>query len=399
MTIAIGAISVGAQPIAAVDDDVPKRQPVVAWEAPVACDSASALTTGSGQGRHCALAFARDLVFVHEHTATVGSGGPFGLSAHEVATGAVRWSQDVGETFEMRVTDEAVILSDKAHIEVFDAESGESRFTRQGSLVDYNTYGVLVMTAGADEITAVDAADGDDLWSMPGQVGAMCRDFVAVVPAPSQPAAPFALVDHRSGDVRWRSESEFDPATDHITCSGAPWVYVSDGERLYELDSFDGWTTWETAVPDAGAVDLYREVALVTTGPDGGTITAVRREDGVMLWQLPAVQVGSSLSWIGRLREDATGLFTLHPLTGETVQRVDLAVSGGAPFDVVGVSDTRVVVAVGTTITAFGMNDLGMAWQIDVGTIPDAFGVTNGYLVVRSGDVLRGFTAAPAASG
>jgi hypothetical protein len=88
-------------------------------------------------------------------------------------------------------------------------------------------------------------------------------------------------------------------------------------------------------------------------------------------------------------------LFTLHPLTGQTVQRVDFTGSGAMQFEVVGVSDTRVVVATGSIVTSYGMNDLGMAWQLDVGAQLDEVGVTDGYLVVRSGDVLRGYSATP----
>jgi hypothetical protein len=218
----------------------------------------------------------------------------------------------------------------------------------------------------------------------------MCRDFVAIVPAAAQPAAPFTLVEHRTGVDRWTSELAFDPATDHMTCSGAPWMYVSDGEKIFEIDTFDGWTTWESTVPGAGLIDLYREVALVRSGPNGETIVAVRRDDGIVLWEAPADSVGASLSWIGRLREDNAGVFTMNPLTGGTVQRVELAGADGA-FDIVGVSDTRVVVAVGSVVTTYGMNDLGMAWEVDVGEVPDDFGVSHGYLVVRSGALLRGF--------
>ena len=398
ITIAAGVLLAGTSTARAGDDDVPKRQPALVWDVDVACDSDQAIARAGGVGRHCVLAFSRDAVFLHEHTGSVGGTGPFRLSAHDVATGAVRWTHDVGESFEILLTDDAVVLSDKAHIEVFDAESGELRFTREGGLVQHNDYGVLVMQAGIQAITAIDAANGEELWTMPGQIGAMCRDFVAVVPAAGEPAAPFSLVDHRTGRVRWESTMDFDTATGHMACSGAPWMYVTDGSRLYELDSFDGWTTWETATPGSVGVDLYREVALVHSGPGGETTTAVRREDGVVLWEAPTSSLGVDLSWIGRLREDATGLFTLHPLTGATVQRVDLAGPGGTPFDVVGVSETRVVVAIGSTVTVYGMNDLGMAWQFDVGAELDDVGFTDGYLVIRSGDRLRGYTATPRAA-
>ena len=406
VAVTVGAAMVGGHQVAAIDDDVPKRQPTLIWEVPVECDTDAELAA-STDGRHCAMEFSRDAVYVHEHSATVGSGGPFRLSAIDVSSGVQRWSHEVGETFELRLTDEAVVLSDKAHIEVYDADDGSLRFRRDGELVHLNTYGVLIMDEADGSITAVDATGGDELWSRPGQVGAMCRDFVALVPAASEPAAPFTLVEHRSGDERWTSDRRFDSATDHMACSGAPWIYVSDGEQIYELDSIDGWTTWETPIADAGVIDLYREVALVRSGAEADTVVAVKREDGTVLWDTPAGQIGASLSWIGRLRQDSAGIFTLNPLTGETVTRVDFddddfdggdTGADGAAFDVVGVSDTRVVVAVGSVVTTFGMNDLGTAWQLDVGGDPDDFGVARGVLVVRSGSNLRGYAVAPRAA-
>ena len=37
------------------------------------------------------------------------------------------------------------------------------------------------------------------------------------------------------------------------------------------------------------------------------------------------------------------------------------------------------------------MNDLGTAWELDVGEVPDELAVASGHLVVRSGAVLRGY--------
>ena len=95
------------------------------------------------------------------------------------------------------------------------------------------------------------------------------------------------------------------------------------------------------------------------------------------------------MSIIGRVREDASGVFTLHPLTGDIVNHTSLA--PGAPFEIVASSDTRVVVAAGSVVTAYGMNDLGTSWQLDVGGAPDEFAVSAGHLVVRTGAVLRGY--------
>ena len=106
-----------------------------------------------------------------------------------------------------------------------------------------------------------------------------------------------------------------------------------------------------------------------------------------MRWERPAVEVGAPVSIIGRVRGDSTGVFTLHPLSGDIVNHTDPATS----FEVVASSDTRVVVASGSVVTSYGMNDLGTAWQLDVGGVPDEFAVAAGYLVVRSGAVLRGY--------
>lgn len=395
-TAVTGVLVAGGQPVAA-DEDVPKGAPVLAWEVPVECDAdADAVGVAGGSGRRCDLALARDVALVHEYPSRRDASGRFRLTARDIHTGETRWAEEVGATFSMDLTDEAVVLSDKSHVEVFDLETGNLRFTRDGGLIRHNRYGTLIIEDGPGSIDAVDAADGTELWSMSGQVGAMCRDFVAVVPAPGRPAAPFTVVDHRSGAVRWESEEPYDPETHDVACSSAPWIYVSDGSRVIELDSSDGWSTWEADVADAGDIDLYREVALVRTGAAGETVVALRRLDGTMAWQAPADSVGTSLSWVGRLRADETGLFTLQPLTGATVQRVDLG-SGhdGASFDVVGVSDTRVVVARGATVTAYGMNDLGVAWELGLGAEPDDVGVSTGVLVVRTGDVLRGYAAPP----
>jgi hypothetical protein len=79
----------------------------------------------------------------------------------------------------------------------------------------------------------------------------------------------------------------------------------------------------------------------------------------------------------------------LHPLTGEIVHHT--SPEPGLSFEIVASSDTRVVVASGSVVTAYGMNDLGTSWQLDVGGLPDEFGVSVGFLVVRSGAVLRGY--------
>ncbi len=108
-----------------------------------------------------------------------------------------------------------------------------------------------------------------------------------------------------------------------------------------------------------------------------------------MRWERPAAEVGTAVSIIGRVREDATGVFTLHPLTGDIVNHTSLPPgrrSRSSPPRTRGWSSPP-----GSVVTAYGMNDLGMSWQLDVGGSPDEFAVAAGHLVVRTGPMLRGY--------
>ena len=226
-----------------------------------------------------------------------------------------------------------------------------------------------------------------------GALGAFCRDIVVLVAA-----------DHRPDGDRARSSSSITtPArsdgratrrsireSDEITCGFGPFVYTADGSSRHAsgMPTAAG-STGRRRSPEAGDIELYREVALVRSGADAGTIVAVERETGEVLWARPAAEVGTLVSIIGRVREDAAGVFTLLPLTGDIVNHTALA--PGTSFEVVDSSDTRVVVATGSVVTAYGMNDLGTSWQLDVGGVPDEFAVGAGHLVVRAGSVLRGY--------
>ncbi len=158
---------------------------------------------------------------------------------------------------------------------------------------------------------------------------------------------------------------------------------------MHEWDALSGWLNWSVAIAEAGDIEIYREVALVRSGADAETIVAVERETGEVLWERPTAEVGTAVSVIGRVREDSSGVFTLHPLTGDIVNHTSL--TPGTSFEIVASSDTRVVVAAGSVVTAYGMNDLGTSWQLDVSGTPDEFAVSAGHLVVRTGPELRGY--------
>ncbi len=372
------------------DEDVPKRQPSLAWEREVDCDSLADLATGPGPPRRCDLAVADDALYLHEHTTPDVSDGEFRLSRFDITTGEELWTTEVGPSASVEAFDETVVVSDKTHFEVYDAATGELRFKREGSVAEVNRYGTLLLSDGA-VVTAIDPLTGDVLWDAEGSLGAFCRDIAIVVAAHDDDTGsqPFVVLDHRTGDERWTSPEPFDPREHEITCGYGPFVYTTDGVSLHEWDAVSGWLNWSVPIAEPGDIEVYREVALVRSGANAEMIVAVKRETGEVLWERPAAEVGKSVSIIGRVREDASGVFTLHPLTGDIVNHTTLA--PGAPFEIVASSDTRVVVAAGSVVTSYGMNDLGTSWQLDVSGEPDEFVVSAGHLVVRTGAMLRGY--------
>jgi outer membrane protein assembly factor BamB len=372
--VAFAALAVvPSAPGPADDEDVPKRLPTLAWEREVGCDSADP--------ESCHIATADGALYLLEQSR---------LSRFDVASGDALWSTDVGPVGEIAAYDDLVVVSDKARFEVYDPDTGELRFQREGTVADVNRYGTLVLNEGSS-VTALDPLSGKELWSTAGAFGGYCRDIVIVLAAKRDATGddPYRVVDHRTGEERWTSEETFDTRHDHITCGYGPYVYTTDGHQVQEWDAYSGWLNWSADVDEAGEMEIYREVVLVHSGDDGGTIVAVERDTGDVLWERPANEVGTLVSLTGRVRKDSTGVFTLHPLSGDIVNHT--APSSATPFEVVASSDTRLVVAADSIVTAYGMNDLGMSWQLDVAGSPDEFGVTAGHLVVREGPVLRGY--------
>jgi outer membrane protein assembly factor BamB len=383
------AVALGVAPAAVPsdDEDVPKRQPNLAWERDVDCDAAAG---AEAPIRRCAMTVAGDAVYLLEYTSGADSATGSRLSRYDIATGDELWRTDAGPLSAIAAYDDAVLISDKSNFEVYDPETGARRFARDGTVGAVNRYGTLLLTDGA-AVTALDPVSGERLWTKAGALGTYCRDIVIVIAAKeiATGAEPFAVLDHRTGEERWSSDVEFDTRRDEVTCGFGPYVYSTDGDELTEWEATSGWQNWSVTIEDAGDLEIYREVLLVRSGHDGKTIVAVERETGEVRWERPLAEVGTLVSLTGRVREDATGVFTLHPLTGDIVNHTPQ--SGGWSFEIVTASDTRLVVVAGSTVTTYGMNDLGTSWQLDVGGEPDDLGVAVGYLVVRSGSLLRGF--------
>lgn len=373
--------------------DGPAREPVETWTVDVDCESPDAAV------RACTLAFGTGSVYLFEH-AVDGQPDAGRLLAVDPVTGEEQWSVDTATAERVTVSHEVIVLGDKTHVEVVDAATGAATFSRPGRLVDVNDYGIVLVesppdAAGRRTIEAVDGATGSTRWTVEAglDVGAVCRDIVVLVPAAGAALQPFRVVEHHTGVTRWSGEEPFDPAAHMLRCGG-PWLYTTDGRTLTEWDSVIGWLNWQTTITGgATAVELYRDAALVT-GPDGDTVTAVKRETGEILWSQPAGTVGVVVSSRARLRRDETTMFVVPPLTGQVGDRVDLP-DGGEQIRFVAASECRIVVAAGPTVSTFGVRDLVETWSLGLDETPVDIGVVSGTLVVRLGGQLAGYRSPP----
>ena len=266
----------------------PSASPALAWEREVACDSAAELAAGTGAPpRRCNIAVAGDALYLHEHTAAGASpAATFRLTRFDIATGDELWARDVGPSSTVDAYDDIVVISDKSHFEVYDAATGELRFERDGSVDEVNRYGTLLL---ADGITVI-ALDPHDRRRVcghaDGALGAFCRDIV-----------DRRRSDHRRDRDRARSSSSITApatsagrATSRSTRERTRSRVVSvrsctppTAARVHEWDAHSGWLNWSTSIPEAGDIELYREVALVRSGADADTIVAVERETGEVL--------------------------------------------------------------------------------------------------------------------
>jgi hypothetical protein len=365
--------------------DGPDRVPSLAWERTIECHA----------GTRCELGAVGDTLLLHRAGAG-GARGPGELHAFDVVTGDERWRSAAQPATEWWLTQQAVILGNKRHVEVFDPVSGEVSFAVAGSYLGSNAFGTIVVESG-DDVVVIAGATGEELWRAPREMtfGGICRDIVVLVPRPRSDPAPYRVVEQHTGEERWYSRDDYDATTGDLACGGQ-FVYSTDGSQLRAYHAPTGWTEWVAELPDgAGAIELYREVALVAATDGTGEVTAVDREHGDVLWSLPGADLGDLVSSQLRLRRDDTGVFTLHPPNGVVVHRLDPAAAAdgvaGDDIEVVGLSDTRIVVASPRAVATYGVNDLGLAWSLDLNAPPDDVVVSDGTLVVRTGDRLAGY--------
>lgn len=372
----------------------PKLLPAPAWRTSLACDSTAALSEHDGVGHRCSTHFEGDTVFVLDDELTDSDTHTITLSAMATTTGETKWTRPVGIGGEFSLNNEVVVIAGANSVETYDAKAGNPLWTRTGVIGFATTYGVVGINTDGSHTVALDVETGRQLWATDDEIVAFCGDYVVRSVssglAAGQEPTQFAVTEQRTGELRWTSDYIADWTALDIECGG-PWVYTSDGVTVTEYDANDGRVDWQATVEGAGLIELYRDVALVSTA--GGTTTvAVGREEGDVLWNMPADQVGRVVSSAVRLRQDATGvLFTMHPLTG-TVSSHMPPVPQGAKPEVVGLSDTRVVIAMGTQVTTYGLNDLGVAWSLDLAAQPDEIGVSDEFLIVRTGATLVGYT-------
>jgi outer membrane protein assembly factor BamB len=348
--------------------------PVLRWAAPLDAACRTAVCTPI-------LVDDASLVLVSEE----GPDGPR-VVAMDAADGERRWA--IAAPFAASITSIGgwLLVVDRERFVAVDMDTGSITAQGGGRVVGTNEYGTLVVET-AIEIAAIDSTDGRRLWSRPADhhVLAVCRDVVVVAPPTDDEPASFDVLEQHTGEVRWSGDVEFDPARDRMVCGGRS-LYVArflSAASLSAWWTFDGWPQWETTIPVArGAVELFRQVAIVH-GADAETgAVAIDRETGEVLWRHDSDDLGVAVSSRLRLRRDELGLFVLHPLTGDEVHRLPLA----AGVTVAGTNGSRVVVVDGPTVAAYGTHDLGLAWTLPLRRSPDEVDVGDATMVVRLGD-------------
>lgn len=358
--------TVGADP---GDGEAPTYTPTQSWEAAVDCGD-------------CSIAVGDGTVYVHERAGL--SGGR--LRAFVLSNGEERWTVAAPVSGELEISNDGVLVHDKAHYEIHDPATGALVTRREGFVVEVNLYGILVAQED-DEIVGVDVRSGEVEWRLassgaagaPLAVADVCRDIVIVVERGR--SAPFRVLDQRTGDERWRSDDDFDHRTSALKCGGW-WIYTVDGEHLTAYDAPTGFTFFQ-ADAAGDELELYREVALVPLDDGSGEVIAVNRLTGFTAWQRPLAEIGSVVSAAGRLRREGADLLTVDTHSGSVVNR--LSPPPGQALAVAALSEGRVTISSGTVVATYGLADLGRAWQLDLGAAADDVVASDEVLVARFG--------------
>jgi outer membrane protein assembly factor BamB len=305
----------------------PAESPVLAWQADTGGELYSAPTISNG------------LVYVMSKSGM--------LHAIESTTGVERWTYEV-TTYVTRATP---------------------------AVIDGTVY-----IGGGFSFIALDAATGEERWSIPLQYGGQASPTVqdGLVVVSSQQGWIFAL-DARSGETVWRLPTEgivFGAAA----MIGESVIYGTDEGILYSVDRRSGTLDWRvTLAGPMYATPVVIDGAILAT-TQAGEIHALALDTGDRLW---STNHGSALAPASNgdivvLASNDGGVYGLDAATG--AQRW-LYPSGKESLTAPAISGDLAIVGTGTSLLALDLETGEAQWYFLAGdTIESAPVVVDGYV-------------------
>lgn len=328
---------------------------------------------------------------------TMSGGGPTHdgqmLGPAPEVSPVLAWQLDTGgELYSSPTIDNGIVyVTSKAGIlHAIEATSGDELWTHEvTSYVTRATPAVVdgtVYVGGGFSFSALDAATGEERWTIPLQYGGHAsptvRDGLVVVS--SQQGWIFALRTE-TGEVAWRL-----PTEGIVFGAGAitddAIIYGTDEGILYSVDREAGTLDWRITLPGAiyATPVVIGNTVLATT--QAGELHAVERGTGDHIWSANqgSAQPPASNGDIVVLAASDGGVYGLDLATGE--QRW-LYPSGKEAMTAPAIAGNLAILGTGNSLLALDIGTGEAAWYFLAGdTIESAPTVIDGYVFFGSRD-------------
>lgn len=208
----------------------------------------------------------------------------FKLYAVNVDTGDREWTAEVGAPSEIAIRGDSVyVVSDRA-VRAF-ATDGHKRWERR---VDADSLAGVrrgtVVAGGLSSVTALDADDGSDRWTVSDEDGAVTDTVVRGDTVYVAEYDTVSALDFDGGDRRWRSAIH-DGKHYYLGAVTDETVYTSGGEGAAAVNAEDGTERWTWA---DGNSAIYAEKYDDTVYVSGDQRVAAVGTDGEERWRFRA---------------------------------------------------------------------------------------------------------------
>jgi len=208
----------------------------------------------------------------------------FKLYAVNVDTGEREWTAEIGAPSEIAVRGDSVyVVSDRA-VRAF-ATDGHERWERRvdaDSLVGVRRG--TVVAGGLSSVTALDADDGSDRWTVSDEDGAVTDAAVRGDTVYVAEYDAVSALDFDGGDRRWRSAIH-DGKHYYFAAVTDGTVYTSGGKGAAAVNAEDGTERWTWA---DGKNAIYAEKYGDTVYVSGDRRVAAVGTDGEERWRFRA---------------------------------------------------------------------------------------------------------------